>query len=237
MTPNCRAIARQLAEFKTVTMHLPQSNLIRRTLCPLTLCVFVLCCGGCRGIQGHATFDSHQAAPNVAHLGPRNFVGVNAGYCETNWTSLEPTDGWVETVQYGPIMSAPNSPLPASPDPTTPVPVVPVPVGPEPESSEPESSEPVSSEPVSIDGAKAQQTGLSPANDAPISDATAKSQGVAYVRSGKNMSTKSDSPYKEVRVDYLRSGHLFHKGALEANPGINHDQTAGKQLEQWRRRS
>ena len=203
-------------------MHLPQSNLTRRTLCPLTLCVFVLCCGGCRGIQENASFDSRQAAPNVAHLGPRNFVGVNAGYCETNWTSLEPTGGWVETVQYGPIMSAPNSPLPASTDPTTPVPVGP---------------EPVSSEPVSIDGAKAEETGLIPANDAQTSDATAKNQGVVHVRSGKNVITKSESPYKEVRVDYLRSGHLFHKGPLEANPGINHDQTAGKQLEQWRRRS
>ena len=207
-----------------------QSKLKRWTLCRWTLGVFVLCCIGCQGINGNATFDSvlgrhsphHRSIDNVPHLGPYDFVGANAGYCETNWTSLEPVDGWIETIDYGPM-----SPVPVNTEPQ-----LPEPVNPAPASTEPGTPLPV---PPAVD--TPEQTTLEQPNDALVHALPADRVGVAYVQSCKGGLTDSNGAYKEVWVAHRHSRYPQHEGGLDVNPEVNKDQTARKQPERWRPRS
>ena len=62
-------------------------------LCRSAVAGFVLTIGGCRSCLPQQT-------PNVITPAALNSIAINAGFRETNWTTLDPCEDWESPVQY-----------------------------------------------------------------------------------------------------------------------------------------
>lgn len=85
----------------------PQPRIGTETLCRLTLGALILCCAGCHGLDGAA---SHENGPaDIAYPVVTSFVGPNAGYCETNWTPLDPLEAGRLPFEIRPLPAGPGA--------------------------------------------------------------------------------------------------------------------------------
>lgn len=191
-------------------MNPPRAKPIRRTQCLWTFCALLFCCGGCHSTQDHAAFDPPPGRPlsYPVHC-TEGCIGIGpfAGYCETNWTPLDAAAAGECPVSYP--------------------------------SSGYEFTEYFSGREASINAGQANSRSRQMAQlyETASWEDSAGEPPFVPAHAVPARGTRRDSVYRHNTGEATRSVHTPDTGVTTGNPHINTEQSAGKQLERWQRRS